>query len=382
MALEGLEVSGEQEAVDPPPTTEAKVEPLDAHALAQAGRKACLVSLGELEVHQDITLDELKLLITTLPALHAEVGEVLTAALTPDHLRLRGVQPNYLPGKLFTGGERTLKKLHVSHDKNYVVQVLPEPERLPNPCLVFWCARRVVPDAAYDPVYPPVEAILRQQRPTYGDLQGLMQHITRVPIAHMELGKFNAHKHTWKKLLPPVAKKQGGRGGRGGRGARGARALPCVRDQPTSLAHGDLLAVKDLREDPEGTDDFATTENLIAVAKMAEAKARRRGGRALGGGGSGGGGGGKHHAPEVALVLFGDEDFNFDTDSDASAGDSDNDEQPPVAQDEQVEAALAAPPAPAVEDEAVETEIWSCPACTFHNPVTTSTCDICGSARG
>ena len=77
--------------------------------------------------------------------------------------------------------------------------------------------------------------------------------------------------------------KSGGAGGGGG-------WTPVTKKGGLDLKDGDMLAVKDLADDPEDADDFSTREDRAIIAAQKAEAVEKRVARATGGGGGGGGG--------------------------------------------------------------------------------------------
>lgn len=211
----------------------AETRQLDALDYLLKVRRACLLPLPTLTLPEDMTLQALKLqllsspslcvarsfaeshptLATPRPVLESEcVGPSLAdVGWTPKQLRIREKGLNNVPGRVLKGDGKSLKSLYVAGGKEFVIEVLSEPETLPDESLVLWVQRRwpnpaVIgsgtakssPDnttaAAFSgsnsPMWPPECVVLRcPPKPTYTDFTTALSAHSDIPLDKLRVAK-------------------------------------------------------------------------------------------------------------------------------------------------------------------------------------------------
>eukprot|EP00051_Salpingoeca_urceolata_P012257 m.152028 g.152028 ORF g.152028 m.152028 type:complete len:1363 (+) comp17429_c0_seq5:284-4372(+) len=275
------------------------------------GERTVLVAVDDIQVPGAQKLAEFRSVVAALPGLLVPTGHAV---------QLREVA-NGRVGRVLSRDGAELKKLKFHSEMHVCATVVPEAAMHDPTTILLRVTRRVCGQCL-----PSQEvAFPAGSDPTLGLLKTCLAGVCDgLEPEFMQLAKHRPAKCSWFVLgttpKGPVVAKRGKRSKKSAAKENRARAQALnIRNPPTQLKDGDLLAVRDVREQEK--DDFLTDwdRDMLAL-RQAEIDAKRE--QRSGGGGSGG----KHQRrPEVALQIFVP---SFDSDEEAAAGfddDSDDD---------------------------------------------------------
>jgi len=291
---------------------------LQSPALADSGRfkrssAFSVTYLFSLDVHQSTTLLQLKELLITKPALDCVVS--------PHHLRL------WMADRLLRKDGQSLKKLNVANRACITIQILSEPDVCEESDILFYVHRR---DTLLRSFETPLQFWFKGS--TLSDLRRDVSELMAIPLAELLLVRFLRHNGKWKVLdeemtnekntqpkegeatsreknsrddkptetskpqesrpttetvaetTEPKKETQGdnGKGKKNTKHEQGKRKegqhkskqkkahsqFKPVQRSPFNLRDGDVLVVKDKREDPDNKDDFVSFDLAMKMGHI------------------------------------------------------------------------------------------------------------------
>eukprot|EP00004_Rigifila_ramosa_P028768 TRINITY_DN9880_c1_g1_i1.p1 TRINITY_DN9880_c1_g1~~TRINITY_DN9880_c1_g1_i1.p1 ORF type:complete len:1372 (-),score=364.27 TRINITY_DN9880_c1_g1_i1:40-3942(-) len=242
--------------------------------------------LGQLDVSGSLTVNELKaMLIATWPVFQGVPG--------PEYLRL------WDSGRILRQGEQSLKKQHVADNRTLGVQILGHPEHatLRSTHALLLHSHRRDPIAA---LWSPMREVVFDDgaMPSFANLKKRLSEMYQIPLDTLIVAKLLSTNGRWtileaqpdtkkgktegddkltneagepigavvlEKNAPPTTEeaevsskaKSGASSTKGG-----PKVADNVRGHPFYLRDGDTIAVKDLRDDTEGHDDFGGLHHM------------------------------------------------------------------------------------------------------------------------
>ncbi|XP_022306322.2 ubiquitin carboxyl-terminal hydrolase 40-like [Crassostrea virginica] len=229
-----------------------------------SGNQKQALLVGEIEVSLDMTLDDLKLQVMTLPAI-VDLG-----VPTVEFLRIRVIEDGYLTTVL-KGGSQTLRRLRLQSCRKLAVQILPQEEDLSVNHIVLEVCQKIPETKTYGPGQ---EVIWNtSQGATAHSLKQVIADAFLIPVEHILVAKHFPKKHEWL-IIKEQQKKSQGKGGK-----KKTPQKSNLRQAPFNIQDGDVLGVKNLQYDPLCPEDFNTEEDdrgQEELKRAAEDKKRER----------------------------------------------------------------------------------------------------------
>jgi ubiquitin carboxyl-terminal hydrolase 40 len=247
------------------PRVDPNEVPLHLQSPAQfyPGLPGCLMGLDSIEIHRDSTIEELKALILTLPALGGAVIPTL------GFLRVREMVDGRL-GKVFKNPQQTLRRNKVVTGSHVCVTVLEHEEILPATAIVVHIQARTPGRRSYGPAAEVIYDCGHSPKPS--ELVKLVSHLVQIDVSHLRVAKHKLESFEWIVLQDNYNKESGKK-------KKSKSTAANIKNSPICLRDGDTLGLKNLQYDPEDADDFSTEsddrgkEILTAVQ---EEKRRKR----------------------------------------------------------------------------------------------------------
>ncbi|CAI8039773.1 Ubiquitin carboxyl-terminal hydrolase 40 [Geodia barretti] len=248
------------------PRVDPNEVPLHLQSPAQfyPGLPGCLVGLDSIEIHRDSTIEELKALILTLPALGGAVIPTLDFLL-----RVREMVNGRL-GKVFKNPQQTLRRNKMETGSHVCVTVLEQEETLPATAIVVHIQARTPGRRSYGPAAEVIYDCNRSTKPA--ELVKLVSRLVQIDVSHLRVAKHKLESFEWIVLQENYNKES--------RKKKKSKSTAAnIKNSPICLRDGDTLGLKNLQYDPEDADDFSTEsddrgkEILTAVQ---EEKRRKR----------------------------------------------------------------------------------------------------------
>ncbi|XP_071484115.1 ubiquitin carboxyl-terminal hydrolase 40-like [Diadema antillarum] len=224
--------------------------------------------LGQIEISQDASVDDLKNQVLTLPTMKD------ASVPTNDFLRLRLLEEGRM-GRVLRDSRQSLRVAKVMSSE-IAVQILAEEEQLRPAQLVLTVKQRISQDRQY---MPPEELIWDAEKSAApsGLRQAIADHML-LPVERIVVAKHLHKKYEW--LLIPEDRQvtQAGRGrGRGGKKGGGQNAKPInLKQAPYNVRDGDVFGVLDLEHDPLRKDNFTTQEDDEGKQMMEQLEEEKR----------------------------------------------------------------------------------------------------------
>ncbi|XP_070698242.1 ubiquitin carboxyl-terminal hydrolase 40 isoform X2 [Pempheris klunzingeri] len=252
-----------------------------------SGHTSELLSVGQVEISDEVTLEDLKTQVLTLPALQ-DVCVPTTAFMRVWQLEGRRL------ARILRGQQLTLRKLKLTSGTDLCVQQLLKEEDL-SPKEVLLNVKMGIPgERSY---YPPEELVWDASRDSSPRCLRtcLAAHYSLSPDSLL-LAKHQPDKHTWEEISnwsQQVSKK------------KKKKKTESLLGAPFYLKDGDTIGIKNLLID--NNRDFVTLEDEQGQQRLREqAEQRRKGGQSAGSDGVGPlkkAGSTKSRKPEVALSI-------------------------------------------------------------------------------
>jgi ubiquitin carboxyl-terminal hydrolase 40 len=263
---------GNEQGLTPKPDSSYTVDPnevplhLQSPAHYYPGLPGSLMELDNIEIHRDATVEELKALIVTLPAL-----ENVTIP-TLGFLRVRELVDGRL-GKVLKQPQQTLRRNKLTSGSSVCVTVLDYEEKLPATVIVFTVQARMLGGRHYGPAAEVMYDTSHSTKPS--ELVKSLTALLDVPYTRLRVAKHKIESFEWIQLQDNYNKEGSKRRGKKKTGSTTAN----LKNAPVNLRDGDMLGVKDLQYDPEDSDDFSTPEDdrgRAILAALQEEKRRKR----------------------------------------------------------------------------------------------------------
>ncbi|XP_022086009.1 LOW QUALITY PROTEIN: ubiquitin carboxyl-terminal hydrolase 40-like [Acanthaster planci] len=227
-------------------------------------------ALGNVELSQDATADDLKSQIQTLPAM----SEV--ALPSPEFIRLRLVEGGTL-GRVLRDDRQTLRRSKVTSASHIAVQILQEEEKLSSSAIVLNICQRIPETRTYGGKEELIWDTAKSATPQ--SLRQVIADRLLLPAEQIAIAKHLSQKYEWLVIQDQAVETKTGKGRGKRKGGGGVKPSVSLKQPPYSLKDGDTIGVKDLRFHPLDQDDFATEEDLAGKKRLeqeAEDKRKRR----------------------------------------------------------------------------------------------------------
>uniref|UniRef100_A0A4W5QVE5 Ubiquitin specific peptidase 40 n=1 Tax=Hucho hucho TaxID=62062 RepID=A0A4W5QVE5_9TELE len=227
---------------------------------AVGGAMVELRTVGQVEISEEATLEELKTQVLTLPALQ------YVCVPTPAFLRVWQLEGQRLT-RILRGQQHTLRKLKLSSGVEFCVQQLLREEDL-GPKEVLLCVQMGVPgERGY---YPPEDLVWDASRdPSPRSLRSALASTYGLSPDSLLLAKHQPHTHTWETFSnwsQQVSKR------------KKKKRAESLLGAPFHLKDGDIIGVKNLLID--NNRDFSTQQDEQRLRE--EKEQRRKGGQGAG----------------------------------------------------------------------------------------------------
>ncbi|XP_074659293.1 ubiquitin carboxyl-terminal hydrolase 40-like [Tubulanus polymorphus] len=221
--------------------------------------------LGTVEVRKESSVDELKERISLLPAMSEQTYPMF------DYLRLRLIETDRLKSVLRCN-HQNLQRQKVTSSSEIGVQILQHAEQLSSCELILNVWLRVPGTRTYK-VYP--EFIWDTSRGTSPNqlVDRIAAHCS-LPQQQISIAKYHQHRYEWQKI-----EKIDFQINKNIKGKRQKIPKVNVKQSPYYIRDGDIIAVKDLTDDPTDEDDFTTIDDDLGRRQLklqAEEKRKRR----------------------------------------------------------------------------------------------------------
>ena len=254
--------------------------------------------IDQIDINQSDTINDLKLQLLTLDRISDLVP-------VPSCLRLQEIIEGR-PQRVFKEGQHSLKKCKVGSGCRLGVSAINHEEIFPNSCLLLKLSLHVSTGTPGGHFLPPEEVIFNTtESPAPTALLQCISSNSNIPLEYLRAAKYRMDKFEWVRIQEPPhtpRKKH--------RKNKTPPPKPSVRNAPLSLKDNDLIGVKDIRQEEEGTwNEWFLEWDHVGLKLLTAIKEEKRRKRSTKNKDvfSGGGGGTRTKRQEIVPVIkFGD----------------------------------------------------------------------------